>query len=340
MWNENKQCATMLLRSCDATIQDAYGASYTWKDVDMKAILGDMYDEYDYFKLSLNTFCCTTLTTSSYASHDKALCHFMTGLCWENCAYDTNSNTTKALITTMALQTNTVQSFNPVIANSENALIFRKHSPVTNINIFYNSVITPNVLSVPSNFAAGAIYTHRAYVFNIIPIKNYKKSSANLVLNSANRSSQGSTGNVDVTFNNINLRAILGQLWYEYDYFTLELVHVQTTAISATIDNSGRVCYISLSGLPFVNSSQDVSKNTNTPEANVGFIDLTGVASSIPSTTFNSSIGDVMFSKHFTVVSLRLKMISVQTLDICSITAGTFNNVNFTFKIVGVTPTK
>jgi len=63
-------------------------------------------------------------------------------------------------------------------------------------------------------------------------------------------------------FKNINLETLLGDLYYKYDIFNIELVHAFTltdaalsTVLTASTVRENKLLYVHMSGLDFINSS-------------------------------------------------------------------------------------
>lgn len=332
---ENSKCSTLLLRTCDATANDAFGSSYTWTGVDLRSILGDLWDKYEYYSLTLVGVIVSTMTSSSLTTHDKANIYYMDGLNWENCNYDNSlkHNTNKSVIYSINYNplTTSVGIIRFPSTNISNC--FSKGGPNVNLTISAYSILSL-IPAIPSNSGSGAVYPNRAYLFNIRPIKKYTDSNALLFLPTIKRTSQNTAG-TQVLFSSVDLKSALGQLWYKFDYFNLELVNVQTTAISATIDNNSKVNYITLSGLPFQSSSYNSSSLTTTNIAAVGIIDLSTVSSSTPSLPI-TFYEPVRFSKNFPVVDLQITLISAQTGTICTIDSGVLSLVAYTFRITGI----
>ena len=89
-----------------------------------------------------------------------------------------------------------------------------------------------------------------------------EKRSTRLVLKTSDLTN-GSTTNIgscdtlrqNFTWFNINLRALLGDLYNQYDYFNLSLISISSSLASANV-NAGstedRLVYVKLGGLPFV----------------------------------------------------------------------------------------
>ena len=90
--------------------------------------------------------------------------------------------------------------------------------------------------------------------------------TASLVLKSSDLTFGSSTpvgtadaNDVTLTWNNINLRVLLGDIYDQYERFNLNLNTIATNvagAIGATADD--RACYITIAGLPWINNRRKV----------------------------------------------------------------------------------
>ena len=73
-----------------------------------------------------------------------------------------------------------------------------------------------------------------------------------------------STGNLNFTWTNINLRTVLGPLYEKYDEFNLTLKYIATGANPKsflTADNCNVL--LNISGLPFLNQTYNQPRNCN-----------------------------------------------------------------------------
>jgi len=103
--------------------------------------------------------------------------------------------------------------------------------------------------------------------------------SATLVLRSINANVNVGNFNNDVTFNNINLKALLGSMWAKYKRFKLIL-----TAFASgpqTITDPNRLVNVYMEGLVWVNSSYDTSMSANRNRALVGTAEFATAGRSI-----------------------------------------------------------
>ena len=129
---------------------DAFKTNTTWTNIDMRDVLGTMYDEYDEFNLVL-----TNMMNFPHVNWSNALANFgdtpndeinymeITGLDFLNQGYDqkTKTNVSKGVINCIYNPTNTTAV--PTLFNfSDNPMTFRKSgsSSSTNINITFKKV--------------------------------------------------------------------------------------------------------------------------------------------------------------------------------------------------------
>ena len=129
---------------------DAFKTNCTWTNINMRDVLGDMYDEYDEFNLVLSN-----MISMSHVNWSVVLANFgdtandetnyieITGLDFQNQGYDqkTKTNTAKGVINGVYFSTNAPPI--PLLFNfSDNPMTFRKSpsSPNTNINITFKKL--------------------------------------------------------------------------------------------------------------------------------------------------------------------------------------------------------
>lgn len=113
-----------------------------------------------------------------------------------------------------------------------------------------------------------------------------------------------------ITWNNINLRQVLGDMYDEYEEFNLVLKQVTSNQVNARLEGipfNSRGVYIRLSGLPFINCTYDVVTRNNRQSTILGgfVIPLGGWVSQLFSDTA------VTFGKSQFLCNL--------TIDICEI---------------------
>jgi hypothetical protein len=171
---------------------------------------------------------------------------------------------------------------------------------------------------------------------------NTQTASLTLRTSDLTENSQVGTINTNITsfsWNNLNLRILLGTMYEKFDLFNLVLktvsAGVPTTAISAGIYNLNVVLYCS--GLPFINQTYDIIEGV-TDYATLGTFQFDG-ALKTPITYSNQTYFDnraVTFSKNQEQCNLSIFYKVVQTNLDPACELGEFPDMVFMFEITGI----
>ena len=130
--------ANMTLRTVNASTADANNSSFVWNNVDMRKVLGQLYDNHDTFRIILNSV--TSKNQSTITDNDEScLVIQMSGLPFERNTYNyvTKTESTTAVIGCMKLT-----STSGYITNSQLGLVFRKIDGMHNIGISLKKAIS------------------------------------------------------------------------------------------------------------------------------------------------------------------------------------------------------
>lgn len=176
----NLENASLVLRTADLPAGssttlgscDAFNTSFTWNNINMRTLLGTMYDKYDTFNLCLSSI-TTEIAVGSfgYGLIDRIAVINVGGLPFVNNTYNTGlkCNTTTAVLGTFTFVANqsTSQFF-----YSSNVATFGKNQDVCNISINYTRII-PNGAGtyVTQNSATAAnVFPNVVFIFDIFGI--------------------------------------------------------------------------------------------------------------------------------------------------------------------------
>ena len=172
----NEECATLVLRSGDLTANstnsvgtaDARFTNMTWSNINLRTLLGNMYDKYDRFALVPIQF--QTITGAGFAStnDDRCVSINIAGLPFTNNNYNASSKTNQnsaIIYVTRFIANNSSNSI-----TTGNVLNFTKNQDITDINIFYQR-ISPDATngSYAINQSATS-FPHVIFTFNIYGI--------------------------------------------------------------------------------------------------------------------------------------------------------------------------
>ena len=171
-----------------------------------------------------------------------------------------------------------------------------------------------------------------------------QKRSARLVLKTSDLT-VNSTTNIgfcdqyrqNFTWFNINLRALLGDLYYQYEYFNILLISISSSTASASGTQGvaeDKIVYVKMSGLPFINQTYNQPTGSNVTSAILGVyqIPLTAVSST---QQYNNVSNVATFSKDQDRCNINISLLRLLDDTKPSIT---INNPQFTFifTIIGI----
>lgn len=144
---------------------DQYRTSITWKAVNIKNLLGSLYDQYDLFNLDVGSISNPIPTTLfGVSDNDRCINFKMAGLDWVFNTYDTISlNTVNEAIISNTRFTNQTTAIN-TINHRKMTTTFRKciTTDIT-INLY-------NIDGNPPNMNAGTIWPQLTFMFRITPV--------------------------------------------------------------------------------------------------------------------------------------------------------------------------
>jgi hypothetical protein len=121
-----------------------------------------MYDQYDYFNLSLNSIATANSGAISTDRNNLSLYVRMSGLAWSNCSYNvkTGLNSQYAVIAPFIFIPNNIT----LELYSNNVLTFGKNSDITSITIDFMR-INDDTIATPTT-----AYPSHIYLFDIVGV--------------------------------------------------------------------------------------------------------------------------------------------------------------------------
>jgi hypothetical protein len=196
----NAECASLVLRSADLPVDTQLGelssnavgstdnflSSMTWNNINLRTLLGSMYEKYDTFALVPTQIQSINAGTSpGSTTEDRNLLVFVSGLPFINNTYDmttlTNKNAACINFIRVVASGTTVTSSNPIVT------LFSKNQELVNLNISYQR-ITKNTGGnyKPQSTYSGTQppyvannYPHTIFTFNIYGVESYSKPPEN-----------------------------------------------------------------------------------------------------------------------------------------------------------------
>jgi hypothetical protein len=148
----NQEVASLVLLTSDLEINatndvgtsNEFMTENTWSNINLRTLLGPMYDKYDCFVLQcINIFFVQYSTTLPFGVdvRDRTIGIYIKGLPFTNNTYDCASKTNQpyALINYATVAAGGATQIN----RESNLLMFTKNQELADITIFYKSLIKP-----------------------------------------------------------------------------------------------------------------------------------------------------------------------------------------------------
>ena len=171
----DKQHAQLVLRGCDLLVANSTAGSvstgnlnFTWTNINLRTVLGPLYDKYDEFYLTLK-YIATGANPKSFLTADNCnLLLNISGLPFLNQTYNQprNCNGTTAIVGAYLFPT-AINNASSQCFYSSNYLIFGKNQELVNINIYYTRVVD---CAVPVYDAQNCTYAPPVFILDIFGI--------------------------------------------------------------------------------------------------------------------------------------------------------------------------
>ena len=160
--------------------------------------------------------------------------------------------------------------------------------------------------------------------------------NASLVLKSCNATCD--TNRINLTWQNIDLRCLLGDMYGKFDLFNLCLNTVSTASAVANTGatNDDRNVLMTITGLPWINQTYNTLYQTNTVSTNLCTFQF---VSSATTTQYFYSNNVATFGKNQELVNITISYNRIVD-NTQPATANPFPHVAFIFDIFGIESTK
>lgn len=263
-----------LILSTKSTINpctiNAQKTAFTFNNIDMKNVMGEMWDKYDQFALKLVSFStegAITLLNTAYGQ----ISYNLRGLEWSNVIYETTgSNMNKEWVpvayTFISATTTTV---NPTIINTGWSFNWKKSSRFINFEFALSGSDPTSFLNVSKfgDFPAGNNFGNVEFHFLFEPVIPGKMNECAFF--GFNTNDQITTIKRIISDNNkiysypdFNMKRLCDLFWDKHDDFEIQLAMISARGTGV---NTGdiRITPVQMSGLNFVNNGTKQSNNTD-----------------------------------------------------------------------------
>ena len=273
-----------LILSTKSTINpctiNAQKTAFTFNNIDMKNVMGEMWDKYDQFALKLVSYAVDGAVSLTFLQQGQ-ITYNLRGLEWSNVIYETTgSNMNKEWVpVAYAFLGGTI--LNPLIINTGWSFNFKKGNRYENFEFALSSSYFTSA-SEFGIFAAGNNFNNVEFHFLFEPViagkmnecafYGFNSTPSTPSINAIKRIV--SSDRTEYSYPDFNMRRLCNLFWDKHDDFEIQMA---MSSINGTGTNTGdiRITPVQMSGLNFVNNGTKQSNNTegvnlNTENAIIG----------------------------------------------------------------------
>jgi hypothetical protein len=293
--------------------------SFTFNNIDLKNVMGEMWDKYDTFALKLVS-CSTQGTTTTPSSTYSVVCWNVRGLEWVNLFNEytgTHLNQQWAPIVFLGVQQSSPQT-NPLITNTGQSFNFKKGMRNVNLEFAMSWVDTVS----PNGYGGGPGQLGTTYLYNDVefhflfePVIPGKMNECACFLFDTNPDPQIRVGrNIsadrkEYSYPAFNMRNLCSLFWDKHTDFEIQMAQSLLRG-TGSITGNNRIALVQMSGPNFVNNGTKQSiaptrLNLSTENAIMGSLIL-GAAGSAHPVNNAYPVAPVQFKKDQDIMPLTI----------------------------------
>ncbi len=146
----NKMSATFFLKTYDlplvqgtnsiGSLNDTHRSSMTWSSVDIRSILGTMWDKYTYFNITLVSALTSSLAFIPGSSPDTVGIINLQGLQFVHSSYDTKTKVNSLTAQVGYVNFKFTNQGTITSNNANSSVMFQKGKPIVDLTIYLNKM--------------------------------------------------------------------------------------------------------------------------------------------------------------------------------------------------------
>jgi len=267
-----------LILSTSSTVNpctiNAQKTQFTFSNIDLKNVLGEMWDKYSIFALKpVNLVTHGTITIGSGSTYN-IVTYNLAGLDWTNVKYETAINSKKYVPIVFSQSAPQTPTQNVIITNTGQSFNFRKGERFVDLEF---AITTAEATSIGiSNFgviAAGNIYNDAAFHFVFEPVIEGEMNECALFGFNTNLTLTTQVGrtitasNTEYTYASFDMRDLCRDFWDKHEDFEI-MMSSYCSAGLANLSGNARTMLIQMNGLNFVNNGTQQGSSTERLQLN------------------------------------------------------------------------
>jgi len=304
-------------------------SQWTYKNIDLKVVMGPMWDKYNKFIIKLQQI--STNGTLNYPTGSAAgsFSYNMAGLDWINLYYEAGQSSQRfAPVANIQIATGNANG-TYILPNPGVGFNFRKGQQIVDLEFRIYPIVNTNF-----NVVTTDTYNNNQMTFTIEPAEDNENEMGAMILDTNNlittSGKVSSSNNNIITYNNFNIRDVCREFWDKYEDF--EIIYGSYTSIglgSATITQLQQP--VAVKGFDYLNNYMGTGSGNFETDTTIMAINKFGAASSH---TFDYMMSPrVQFKKAGNTMVLQLQFKNFDNNGINSWTGASNRRVQMSFFI-------
>lgn len=249
---------------------NAQKSAFTFNNIDMKNVMGEMWDKYDQFALKLVSFSTDGAVSLPGGSPFGFIAYNLKGLEWSNVVYETTGsimNKEWVPVAYASVQGGT-PTINPYIVNTGWSFNWKKGCRNVNFEFAISNGVDAAVnASNFGNIEAGNIYNNVEFHFLLEPVIPGKMNECAFYGFNFNPLQTIpriiSADRTQYSYPSFNMKNLCNMFWDKHDDFEIQMAMSSIRGTSASLTGDIRIIPVQISGLNFVNNGTKQSNNSN-----------------------------------------------------------------------------
>jgi hypothetical protein len=265
-----------LILSTSSTVNpctiNAQKTQFTFSNIDLKNVLGEMWEKYDIFCLKPVTLVTQGTITIGGGSQYTQVVYNLAGLDWTNIKYDTALNSKKYVPIVFSQSSPSTPAQTVIISNTGQSFNFRKGQRFVDLEFSMTFLDTVGI----QNFGligAGNTYNDAGFHFAFEPVIEGEMNecacfafNTNIVITSqVGRTITAS--NTEYTYASFDMRDLCRDFWDKHEDFEIMMSSYNSIGLG-TLSGNARTTLFQMNGLNFVNNGTQQGSSTERLQLN------------------------------------------------------------------------
>lgn len=294
---------------------NANKTNWIFRNVNLRNVMGDMWDRYDKFIIKLQQLNTTGTQSFPSGSAIGMIAYNMAGLDWINIYFETGGSIQKWAPITQIVSSTSAPNQEFIYPNGGFGINFRKGQPIVDLEFQIYPITSSNF-----NVNTTDTFNNNQMTLTIEPAEDNENEMGVMILNTQTAITTpgkiASSGSNIYTYYNFNIKDVCREFWDKYDDYEIAYPNYVAGGLTTTIPQAAQ--NVAMKGFDFMNNSMGIG--------NGNFVtDIAVLASNRYGNTGTTSTSDYMlparvqFKKSNATMTLELQFRTYDNSEVSTV---------------------